>query len=103
MQLTRSGWFRRAQVLWLGPDEAPAGAVALATALGACQRRCGLEPEERPFQLHVTLARRARRPPRRRTVEPLPWPVGEFCLVVSNTGSGGATYEVLRRWPLSAT
>lgn len=100
LRLDRCGWFRRAQVIWLGAEEEPPAILALAAALRECQLRCGLDPESRPFQSHLTLARRARRPPRVRTVPPLEWPVDEFCLVASDTRPEGAVYEVLHRWPL---
>lgn len=98
--LDRSGWFRRAEVVWLGSGEAPAALSELAGALANCQRHCGLDPDDRPFQAHLTIARRARRPPPSGALSPLSWSVDAFCLVVSDTRPEGAAYQVLRRWRL---
>jgi 2'-5' RNA ligase len=42
--------------------------------------------------------RKARRPARLE-LEPLSWPVREFCLVRSRLSREGAQYQRLRRWP----
>ena len=74
-----------------------AGAVAEATAdLG------GL-PEDRPFIGHLTLARSRGRVPAGWVGRPVTgvFPVGEVCLVRSETLPEGARYEVLGQWSLS--
>ena len=74
-----------------------AGAVAEATAdLG------GL-PEDRPFIGHLTLARSRGRVPAGWVGRPVTgaFPVGEVCLVRSETLPEGARYEVLGQWAVS--
>jgi 2'-5' RNA ligase len=62
---------------------------------------CGYPPEERPFQAHITLLRKIRRPPEVEQLDsPLSWPVSEFVLVESRTLPQGAEYRILRQWPL---
>ncbi|RMD80458.1 MAG: RNA 2',3'-cyclic phosphodiesterase, partial [Gammaproteobacteria bacterium] len=102
--LDRLGHFARPQVLWLG-GEGPAPLLELVAGLREAAAGCGLEPEARPFAVHLTLFRKVRRLPPA-LGRPLPglapvrWPVRDFVLVASRTLPEGARYEVLRRWPL---
>ena len=97
--LDRLGVFRRARVLWIGA-EAPRPLTELAAGLRAAAAACGLQPEERPFVPHVTLARKIRPGLRLPRPEPVRWVVESFVLVASETLPGGAEYRILRRWPL---
>jgi 2'-5' RNA ligase len=103
LKLDELGFWRRPQVVWLGAGAIPAPLLALVAALKKAMLACDLEPESRPFQAHLTLMRRARRAPAVKPVEVLPWPVGEFALMASDTRPEGVRYEVLRRWPLDGT
>lgn len=84
---------RRASVVWVS---LVAGIEATAALAAACERACraaGLEPEDRRFRPHVTLARA-----RSRSGEPLPelppapelptWTVDELVLFESRLGGG---------------
>jgi 2'-5' RNA ligase len=33
-------------------------------------------------------------------MEPIDWSISDFCLVESVTDDSGASYQILRRWPL---
>lgn len=84
---------RRATVAWLGLSEGREEAAALATACEAACRAAGLEPEERPFRPHLTLARaRDRRGEPLPDLEPPPelpgWEVTEFVLFESRLRGG---------------
>ncbi len=101
LTLDHAGFWPRKGILWVGgaPPEALLGLVrALQQGLTAC----GLEPETRPFQIHLTLARNVRRLrlARDRAIAPLTWKVNRFALVASQTLPEGARYEVLRSWDL---
>ncbi len=102
LTLDHAGFWPRKGILWVGgtPPEALLGLVrALQQGLTAC----GLEPETRPFQIHLTLARNVRRLrlDRNHVVAPLTWKVTQFALVASQTLPEGARYEVLRAWDLT--
>lgn len=100
LQLDKFGFWRRPQVVWLGSEEVPEGLSSLLSALNGAIRQCGLEPESRPFRTHLTLLRKAHRPPRQREVEPMAWTVERFVLVASETRPEGAVYEILKCWEL---
>ena len=58
----------------------------------------GFRAEERPYHPHVSLARGIQSPFASEPIEPLEWPVNDFCLVRSEFRP--TRYTVLRTWPL---
>lgn len=100
IELNRVDYWAGPRVAWLGTDEIPAQLQKLVEDLETGLRRCGLPPETRPYQPHLTFLRNARPGGLPRTIEPLSWRVDDFVLVRSVTVSGGVRYELLRRWDL---
>lgn len=109
----------RERVLWAGAREEGTPTVAgLQRAVVGALAPLGFEPDERPFALHVTLARvRApRRHPRRRPARGrftipdafhelrprLDWTPEAVSLVVSRPPGAGTAYEVVERFALDA-
>ena len=104
----RLGTFKRARlvrVVWLdvaaGADQARALSAQVESECG----RTGLEPEARPFQPHLTLARARSRDGAALPTLPgppslVPWRVDELVLYSSHLGRAGAVYEPLRRLSL---
>ncbi|MGQ0546451.1 MAG: RNA 2',3'-cyclic phosphodiesterase [Betaproteobacteria bacterium] len=89
-------YVRDDHMVWVGPRETPEGLRLLAERLQLALFRAEFILERRPFRAHVTLLRKARKPP---ALAPLPkaaWPVREFTLVDSDL----SRYEVLERFPL---
>ena len=103
LRLDRVGHWRRPRILWAGASVTPAGLMELVSGLNAHLVPCGYQPESRPFQAHLTLARKATRPVPLAPVEPIEWPVHSFCLVRSVTASTGSRYEILHTWRLGPT
>jgi 2'-5' RNA ligase len=97
------GFFAKPQVVWLGDKNPPESLLQLAQALKQAQLQCGLEPETRPFQTHLTLLRKVRHPPAPFQPEPVIWAVNDFVLVASETLPEGAQYRILRRFSLHAS
>lgn len=94
------GHYARPRIEWFAPSRTPAGLWDLATALRAVLAACGLEPEARMFQAHITIARRIPRPLPIRPFEPVSWSVGAFSLVESVSTDKGVQYVPLRSWTL---
>lgn len=101
LTLDQPGFWPRKETLWVGGTP-PAELLVLVQAINQGLRSCGLAPETRPFQVHLTLARNVRglRLDRDRAITPLAWRVGQFALVASQTLPEGARYEVLKTWRL---
>ena len=101
LTLDRFGYWSRPRVVWLGCSETPEPLSELVTELNRLVEQCGLEPEQRPYQPHLTLLRKAKHPPSEAALE-FQWSVNDFVLAESVSTPGGVEYRVLRRWPLLA-
>jgi 2'-5' RNA ligase len=101
LMLDRLGYWPRNRVLWVGCQMTPPALGRLVGSLRLGLREAGFAVESRAFQAHLTLARKARRAPRQ-VMQPIRWPVSDFCLVRSRLEPEGSHYEVLQRWPLTA-
>ena len=96
----RVGYWERPRILWAGPTHIPPELWSLAGALRRTLEVCGIEPESRPYQPHVTLARKVSKLPGNPVFPPLHWSISHFSLVESVTDPAGARYRVLRSWTL---
>jgi len=102
LTLSRLGHWSRPRVGWIAPEESPPGLIALVSRLQPGLGECGFRIDPRPWQAHLTLVRKLRRPPLNGALdEPFLWPVSEFTLVESQTLPSGAQYRILQRWPLN--
>jgi RNA 2',3'-cyclic 3'-phosphodiesterase len=105
LELGEMGTFRRGRlvrVVWIGLRGGLDAAAGLAAAVEAECGRAGLEPEARPFQPHLTLARARARdgavlPALPAAPALAPWRAKELVLYQSRLGRAGAVYEPLRR------
>ena len=96
----RFGYFRRPQVAWLGCSHTPPVLLDLAGQLRHGCAACGFPPERRPYEVHLTVARKLRRDPGRAPFLPIDWRVERFALVESVSTDEGVRYRPLRFWDL---
>ena len=92
------GSFRRAGVAWIGASVVPAQVLDVVRVLGEALSTIGVALDERPFRLHLTLARKCRDAHPRLSIAPFEWDVGDVALMRSDTRPDGARYSVLARW-----
>lgn len=99
-------YWRAAHVLCAAPARPPAPVAALARRLQERLTEGAFVPDQKtsepaginiakPFRPHVTLARKALRPPRSMEMAAVTWSSMEFVLVDSKTHPEGAAYRVL--------
>jgi len=100
LMLDRLGYFRRPQVAWLGCTTIPAALKALVAGLSYGAASCGFPPEQRPYAVHLTVARKLRRDPGRLPLMPIAWSVRQFALMESVSEPDGVHYRPLRFWEL---
>lgn len=108
LELGEPGTFARGRsvrVAWIGLRRGLDEARELAAVVEAECARAGLQPEARPFQPHLTLARARSRegavlPPLGAPPTLEPWRATELVLYESHLGRGGAVYEPLAKLPL---
>lgn len=79
----------------------PEPLAALVDGLRRALLECGVQAETREYRAHVTLARKVRRAANVGAIEPIAWHVDGFVLVESRTYPSGASYQILRSWPLA--
>jgi 2'-5' RNA ligase len=98
--LDRVGAFRGSGIAWAGASSVPAELAQLLGQLNAALTAQGFRTDPRPFQAHVTLARRCRRQPRAIQATPIAWIVAKLALNASDLGAAGPRYRELAAWPL---
>jgi len=98
----RLAHWKEAQILCVLAEEAP-GARALAVALQGATAALGLSPDRKPFQPHVTLARKVLRASAMPRLRPVVWHFDAFALIDSRTEPSGPLYSVIDSYPLVAT
>lgn len=96
----RFGYFRRPQVAWLGCTVTPPALRTLVADLSYGAEACGFPLEQRPYEVHLTVARKLRRDPGRPPLIPIAWEVERFALVESVSEDDGVHYHPLRFWDL---
>jgi 2'-5' RNA ligase len=81
-------------------DAAPPdlGQIVLALSEGLAAQ--SFRVERRPFKVHVTLARKCRRPPPVEAIAPLAWRVDRLALIASELRPEGARYREIAGWRL---
>jgi 2'-5' RNA ligase len=100
LTFARLAHWKEAQILCaLGAEESPT-ARALAAALQDAAAAAGLNPDRKPFQAHVTLARKVARPGAVLKLRPVVWSFDSFALIDSRTEPSGSVYSVIDSYPL---
>jgi 2'-5' RNA ligase len=100
--LTLDAWgcWQRSGIGWAAPSQRSQALSDLAANLEGWLRGAGFELERRVFRPHVTLLRQAQCVPLPGPMAAIQWQVEAFALINSRTSQAGATYEILRSWPL---
>ena len=100
LRVDRQGSFDKARVGWLGCRETPAELAILHRELGKQLESCGFRVEARPYNPHVTVARRMSGLCGAATFAPVAWRVDEFALIEVRAVKNGVEYRVVDTWPL---
>jgi len=99
----RLAHWSRQQILCALAAEAPPAAPALAAALKDTTAAAGFVPDLKPFQAHVTIARKVLHAPAAPIARPVVWRFENFALVDSRTEPGGPVYSVIESYSLVKT
>lgn len=93
-------WSKPQVLVATGPT--PPAAVELAGRLWRAAVPLGIARDLRPLRIHLTLARKVRKPAPGLALHPVAWTVADLALVESVTDPAGARYTPLARWPFGA-
>jgi 2'-5' RNA ligase len=102
LRLEQSGWWRKPQVVWVGGLDSPTALLDLVTAINRLAAAHGVRTDDRPYQPHLTIARKVTKKPDEIAFDPINWPINSFSLVRSRTLNSGPVYETIETWPLSS-
>ena len=86
LPIERAEYWKHNQIVWVGPQETPPPLALLVHELQNELKKDGFTLEDRPFAAHVTLLRKAPRPPALPELPRVAWPVTELRLVASQGG-----------------
>ncbi len=105
LRIDHFGRFRRAGVLWLGPESVPDALNQLHTSLASELSLCDFQADEREYRPHITLMRKFHEKITQEKItqnkeSSIEWQVNDFVLVESIPGDGGVTYKPVAHYPL---
>jgi RNA 2',3'-cyclic 3'-phosphodiesterase len=101
IELTRVGWWKKPQILWIGTTHIPKQLLTLVKSIKKCVKQQGLEPDQREYKPHVTIVRKVKQIFLPKEVFHIHWHVESFALVISKSTKNGVDYQVLQEWLLS--
>ena len=93
-------YWRHNRIVWTGTSASPPALADLAADFQHALKAGGWHVDERPYVLHITLLRDARRGPAMATLPAIPWHVSRFVLVLSSNDTAGTHYTPLTFWSL---
>ena len=95
LNLTKTGYFKKPKVSWVGVDTVPDQLSRLHTELATLIQACGYHPEQRAYSPHVTMARKVLlAAPIEERLPPVVWAVRRFVLVQSISCDQSIEYRV---------
>jgi 2'-5' RNA ligase len=100
LTIDQCGHWHRPRIAWIGPTHTPSGLWSLVGAMRTAFESCGLQAETRPYQPHMTLARKISRLTNDTPITPVPWSIRSFSLIESVTDPRGVRYQRLVSWAL---
>jgi 2'-5' RNA ligase len=100
LSIEHIGHWSRPRIYWAGPVHTPPPLWSLVGLLQTALGECGLQTETRPYQPHITLARKIQRVPDITRIAPIGWSIRYFSLLESVTGPRAASYQILGSWEL---
>jgi 2'-5' RNA ligase len=101
LTIDQQGYFNKPRVAWLGCSNPPAALDDLHQQLGRHLQICDYEPEVRPYQPHVTVARKIGPIAAEADFAAVDWRVTEFALIEVRTIENGVQYRAVETYPLN--
>lgn len=93
-------YWRRPRIICLSGKPEDSSVNLLVEQLNALAAALEIPTDDRPYQAHVTLIRKASKLPSL-IFEPIVWQSDSFCLVESCSTPEGVAYRVLKTWRIS--
>jgi RNA 2',3'-cyclic 3'-phosphodiesterase len=90
LKIDQPGYWKKNKIAWAGTAAVPEALATLVFELRTSLSKEGVAFDEKPFAVHITLARSARPPRAMPRLAPIDWPVHGYALVAS----AGGRYEI---------
>lgn len=100
LSISQVHYWKRSRVLWAGLENTPDALQRLVIELAQQLQLCGIEPEHRVYQPHITLARNIPAIVGSQAVDRISWNIREFVLLESHTDGRIPRYEIVARFSL---
>jgi len=97
LQFDQLNYWQKPRILCLATQRYDPQLSILVNALKKTAEQCDIKTEKRPYQPHITLARKARTMIKIET-PCIEWQAQSFCLVESRSTVNGVHYQVLQNW-----
>ena len=97
LQFDQLNYWQKPRILCLATQQYDTQLSILVNALKKAAEQCSIKTEKRPYQPHITLARKARTKIEVKTPR-ITWQAQSFCLVESCSTTNGVHYQVLQSW-----
>lgn len=101
LALDKLEYWRHNHIVCVGTTRCPAALRDLCARLAKAADSLGIRTEARDYVPHITLLRKAERPPSQPDFGSIEWRIGEFALMQSLARPGGVAYEMIGRWELA--
>ncbi|MDF1583291.1 MAG: RNA 2',3'-cyclic phosphodiesterase [Methyloprofundus sp.] len=99
LNFTQLAYWHKPRILCLLSQTVDPQLLVLVDALTQIAKQCAIKMEHRPYQPHITLARKAQALINAEAPA-IQWSADFFCLVESCSTSEGVQYRVVQRWEL---
>lgn len=100
-RLESISFWQHNRIAYAAPLEKTPALDQLVAMLQQALTAVGFQFDHHEFKPHVTLLRNVRYAPESQSITPIKWWADSFVLVESVTTELGASYQILRTWPLS--
>ena len=100
IKLTKTGYWKKPQVIWCAPETIDKNLIVLVSQLEKICQKNGIEAEKKLFKPHVSLLRKVKTFNAELQIKLPLWRVSDFVLLESISTGNGVHYNELKRWNL---
>lgn len=100
LEVDEACYLGRRKIVWASASHVPQSLTRLVAELAETMRSMGIHFDDRRFLPHITLLRKADRPPKVQAIEPVVWSINDFALIESRRLHGAQIYRVVKQWQL---
>ena len=101
LQLTRVGFWKKPQILFIGTTQVPKSLLLLVKSIKKCVNQQDLKTDDREYKPHVTIARKVKKVILPKETFKINLQIRSFALVVSKSTNNCVEYNVINEWSLT--